>query len=616
MKAIFDNISSFITLLGDFTAPEGEVTPSENGFEYTDDNFKITSKTVRHSTGVEVRRDRITNISDKSLTISTALSKFVYSGGEYEVLSQYSEWCGESDGKWTDLVCEVSASVDETRLNVSSAPFVALRSKQSGRGNVFHILANSCYQYRVRRNFALYGTQKTVFVEIGINSRNFSYTLCPGESLDLPEILYYEFKNKLDLDAWRLHRYWNDTYPAKKLPVVYNTWMANFDGITFDYLSKQLDVAAELGVEYFVVDAGWFGPVKEWSVSVGDWQEHPESELRGRMKEFSDRVRGKGLKFGLWFEFERAALNSKTYAECPEYYFEDHGMAFVDFANPEAVDYLFSKISPVIEKYGIEFIKSDYNVAPHFDTARHSFIEYFRGYSAFLKKLRESYPKLYLECCAGGGCRLGLYTLREFDSYWTSDNHSLYAQLEIVKNTLKRMPSRALEKWVTIANTKGFREGLPDIYGKGEKTLVSGDATWNHVEAVNHSFLKEVVKGAPFGISCDLTEINRETIAVLQRSIEEFKADRDFWMNSEAHILTDTESVLVIQYNDREFKTVKISVFTKVPHQSEITLYPILADGKYSCDGKILTSTEIDTDGITVPVGTRYTASSVELKRI
>ena len=45
---------------------------------------------------------------------------------------------------------------------------------------------------------------------------------------------------------------------------------------------------------------------------------------------------------------------------------------------------------------------------------------------------------------------MALGNLQGFDSFWMSDNHSLYAQLEIFKNSICRLPCRALERWITI----------------------------------------------------------------------------------------------------------------------------------------------------------------------
>jgi alpha-galactosidase len=161
------------------------------------------------------------------------------------------------------------------------------------------------------------------------------------------------------MDAYKLHRYCNEKYPSK-LPIVYNTWMSHFDYIDFDNLVCQLDKASLLGCEYFTVDAGWFGKTQMWWDVVGDWQESDESAMKGRLREFSDLVRKEGLKFGLWFEIERANPDCENVNLHPEYYIRDGAHCYVDFAKRESCDFIYDILKKNIDKYGegtAEFVR-------------------------------------------------------------------------------------------------------------------------------------------------------------------------------------------------------------------------------------------------------------------
>jgi hypothetical protein len=296
----------------------------------------------------------------------------------------------------------------------------------------------------------------------------------------MPAILYYDFKNKVDMDAYKLHRYYNDIKPARSMPLAYDTWLSHFDDLYFERLEEQLNVAKELGLEYFTIDAGWFFKPRAWWNSVGDWEEATDCSMCGRMKEFADLVRANGLKFGLWFEIERAGVESKSLTEHPEHYLMENGYGFVNFGRPETVDYIYKKLEDNIIKYGIEYIKFDYNAELTYDPTNHSFVEFFKGYHEFLHRINREHPEVYLENCASGGLRMSLASLEGFDSFWISDNHSLYTQLEIFKNTLIRMPSRALETWLTIATFKNYTptyEGEPT-----EKIIASGNHDWTFAD--------------------------------------------------------------------------------------------------------------------------------------
>lgn len=74
--------------------------------------------------------------------------------------------------------------------------------------------------------------------------------------------------------------------------------------------------------------------VWEWItglVTVGDLEENLQAGLRGRMKKLSKKVNDLGVKFGLWFEPERAAEASKSVKNHPEFFKEG---VFYGFLKP------------------------------------------------------------------------------------------------------------------------------------------------------------------------------------------------------------------------------------------------------------------------------------------
>ena len=578
-------VKDVYSLWGSFAMPTGEIEEVEGGYRYVGDGYEMKTEITHHATGVNLRSDCICNTGKSPLELRCALSRFSFDGGEYEVYTQYSEWCNESQGAWQPLTSEIAGSNEDLRMNAGANPFVAIRSLQTGRGTAFHILADSTWRYAVKRQFfQSKPKRRNVIVELGINDRGFSYTLQPGETLRLPTILYYEFQNRVDLDAFRLHRYCNEVYPARTMPVIYNSWLSRGDNISYELLADQLAVAKKIGVEYFVIDAGWFGAPKLWYESVGDWVEYKEDSMRGRMKEFADLVRAEGLKFGLWFEFERAAVNSRARTNNPQYYLVEGDQAFIDFSNPEACDYIFNIVAEQIRLYDIAFIKSDFNAPITFDPHRHSFLEFFKGYRAFIDRLRAEFPDLYLQNCASGGLRMALANLRGFDSFWESDSHSLYTQQKIYKDTILRMPCRAVEKWITIQSNA--------IQGRsGERILMSGDAGFKHVEAVFEGFLKASSLGGPIGISCDLTALSDLVVETLAAHVAQFKEDREFWRTAECRILSDTAGILVLQFSDAEFKQIKLLMFTDHATQTGVTLYPTFdSNASYrATDGTVYT---------------------------
>lgn len=70
-----------------------------------------------------------------------------------------------------------------------------------------------------------------------------------------------------------------------------------------DGLLSEVDIAADLGAELFMVDAGWFSDIgKDWNPTTGDW--YAGSCLPNDLFPVFDYVRSKGMKYGLWVEIE------------------------------------------------------------------------------------------------------------------------------------------------------------------------------------------------------------------------------------------------------------------------------------------------------------------------
>ncbi len=604
---IINDIKDIVSVYGNFAPLQGAPEKTEEGFYFKGEKIEFISEIKRHPSGVISRRDRLVNISAEPVTITSAASRFIFNGGEHEVYTQHSEWTCESEGLWTPLNQEIGATGTGARFNDGAVPFVCLWNLQTQRGYAFHIMAKSMWKYRVYKLFEQQ-VRKDIAVELGFDDRDLNYSLAPEEILELPEILYYPIKNKVDLDAYKLHRYCNDIYPQKAFPIIYNTWMSKFDVFSFEELSQQLEKAKYIGADTFVIDAGWFGLPITWFDNVGLWKEHPKA-LDMRLEEFANKVHSEGLKLGLWFEIERAGKNSDIVKEYPQHYIKEGEQYFINFAKKETCDYIYDMLVYNIRKYKVDHIKFDFNAYYTYDRDRTAFIDYFRGYEYFIGKIYSEFPEIYIENCASGGMRMAMATLPLSSGFWMSDNHSLYTQLRIYKDTVKRMSSRAIKRYLTVRSHEGFKP----VYGTlepTEKIIMSGDNCWDYLEVVNKDYMLYSVVGAPIGISCDLKQLSQSTLDTIREFIVSYKEDEEFWKNSECHLLTDTESMTVLQFNDRNFKKIKVYTYVNFPHQHNITLYPVCDKEKtYTVNGQEISGSDLWEEGYNVPIGWIRTAT-------
>ena len=582
---------------GNFGIFDAELKEAGNVLSAENRKIYAESVTERFDNGVFVRQDKIKNISDEQVEINVMSLKFTFDGGEYEVYSQYNGWQNESTGGWQKLVTGVHASSPKIRNANGAAPFMVLWSRQSNRGTAFLMNAYSAWEMSFSKKYFV-SEWEMIEGEFGVLRDGLCVKLAPGEEILLPEIIYYTAFNKVDTDCFRLHGYLNKKYPRKCMPVIYNTWLYKFDRFTFDDIAKQIEKAAELGVEYFVIDAGWFGDGSDWWKIRGDWQENQSFGFKGRMREIADMVRGAGMKFGLWLEIETAAGDSEAVCTHPEYYIKAQGHYLVDFANKDALEFAFEKTCRVIEKYGAEFIKFDFNDDTSYDKYSTAFMNYFKGQSEYIRRLKEKYPGIYLENCASGGMRMTARDGALYDSFWLSDNQSPYFGIRIFKDTIKRMPPQWIECWATLRSM----EGVAPIYGTdsySEKLISTHDATWDDVVGVEQSFVNGFLTGSPVGLSFDLTALSQKAFGEFKKFIGNFKKKRDFYMSAVCHILCDTETVLALEFRNEDFSEIELAVFSLKTKQGNICIYPILdRNSSYTVGERTLSGEEIFENGI------------------
>ncbi|MBQ4515819.1 MAG: alpha-galactosidase [Clostridia bacterium] len=587
---------------GSFGEINGELNRNEQELYHETDDYKINCTYKQDKYGVISRKDSFTNKSNKPLEVNCLKSRFVFEGGEYQVYTQFNNWQTESMGNWQPLVTSVSAVGGSSRTTQDATPFMVLWSEQAQRGVAFCLVPDSAWEIKVTKA-GYYSKYTKVIVELGILDYNFDMVLNPSETINMPEIICYEIRNKVHMGCYKLHNYLHNNYPRRQMPVIYNTWMYRFDHITYENLSKQISLAANIGAEYYVIDAGWFGKGADWSNSVGDWSENTTGALCGRMIDIANEVRAAGMKFGLWLEPERATPESDSVKEHPEYYIPgdvESEYCFLDFANSEAREWMLSVIFDLIEKYGIEYIKDDYNADMYFDVHHTAFLKYHQGHAIFIKAIREKYPDIYITSCASGGERMEIGNYIKFDSFWPSDNESPYDEMRIYKETILRLPPQAMERWVAVHSLKGLEHFYEPFGGSKDKMVACGDAIWQNVVGVQPSFMEGYMTCGPIGISCNLELLSDEAFAHFKEYIEKIKKDRDFWKSAVARIICDTPTITTYQYSDMELSKIVIQMFTHKTQQDHFAVYPEVCENKnYILNGDtVISGKEIAEQGI------------------
>ena len=314
---------------------------------------------------------------------------------------------------------------------------------------------------------------------------------------------------------------WPD--PARPRPVHYNSW----EGVYFNHDPAMLmdiaDRAADLGVERFVLDDGWFGRRDDDTSSLGDWVMDRRKWPDG-LHPLVAHVHKRGMTFGLWFEPEMVNPDSDLYRAHPEWALGPadqtlgrHQMV-LDMANPAVRDYLFDAVSAILTEYPIDYVKWDHNrLLPVVDAAQ------ARGTYDLFDRLRAAHPLVELESCASGGGRIDAGILARTHRVWLSDSNDALERLRIQHDAALFLP----------AAVTGSHIG-PRVCHSSGRVLPMAFRAW--VAAQRH-----------MGLEMDLRELTGDETLTVTKVIAWWKANRAWMMAGTIHRLDSADPAVTAE---------------------------------------------------------------------
>jgi alpha-galactosidase len=250
----------------------------------------------------------------------------------------------------------------------------------------------------------------------------------PGESVQLPRtwVGTWGGPGADHQDGWNsirrvvTHALAPDVEGRRPWPyLAYHHWFGIEEALDETLLCKQVERAVELGLEYFEVDAGWYGGASEnFADGVGNWERVDEQKFPDGLEPLAEYVRSKRLRFGLWFEPERGRRGSDWVREHPDWYWDIGHPANVhlDLTRRDAQDGLIEMLARWIERLDVRWLRWDYNQSPgpYWDaidpTGKVQFA-YVEGLYRVRDALLDRFPNLLIDNCASGGTRTDFGTL-------------------------------------------------------------------------------------------------------------------------------------------------------------------------------------------------------------
>lgn len=450
------------------------------------------------------------------LKVQSACLDFLY--GDYDLIQFYGRHAMERNFQRTPVAH--GAQMIGSRRGTSShqySPFVILAEQTAteDQGGCYGLsfVYSGAFKAEVEKD-----QYNQVRISMGLQDELFDYPLKPGDSFYGPEVVLSYSKEglgKLSRNYHKTFRYHlcRGRYKTAPRPVLINNWEATYFDFTGEQIYNIAKQASELGVEMLVLDDGWFGVRNSDYSGLGDWFVN-EKKLGGRLSDLTERIRGLGMKFGIWVEPEMVSEDSDLYREHPEWAFVVPGrkpvrgrsQLVLDFSRREVVDHIYRQISKVLKEASVEYVKWDMNrsiadvycaTAGREDQGAVMY-RYILGLYEFLERLHQEYPDLLIEGCSGGGGRFDAGMLYYTPQIWCSDNTDAIDRIRIQYGTSFGFPVSAVGSHVSaVPNHQNGR--ITPIETRGL-----------------------VAMAGSFGYELDLNKITEEEKACVRKQIREF----------------------------------------------------------------------------------------------
>lgn len=454
--------------------------------------ISVKLHTLMHGGPVMIRWLDITNTGDKPTAITkvSPWSGMLWDSNGYKervkeneapfevATTKYEEWGRE--GAWTfDPVSNETRTVSGTRGRSGwGHPSFFARNRATGEWFVASLGWSGNWTMHVTGTTDQPHDLARLFFDLGpAASDPVLRVLAPGETVTSPETHLLLMRADLDHVIQALHEHVRkNVLPANVSGREYQV-ESNHRGYIVDHedeagIKREIDLAADVGAEEFLIDAGWYGPdPNNWWNNAGDW--YAGSWLPNDLNPIREYARQKGLLFGLWVEIESIGQASKVRKEHPDWVLTRNGKPvangrLLDFANPAVVAWAESEIVRLIQKYDLDMFRLDFNSTAEEGGNRmqDGFLEntdwrHVEALYRIFDRVRKRFPRVIFQNCAGGGGRLDYGILRRFQNTELSDWMRAPRGLKILNGMTWLLPPEILLR--TFGTETDGLEGDGDV---------------------------------------------------------------------------------------------------------------------------------------------------------
>ena len=360
----------------------------------------------------------------------------------------------EGHFQWLTLGRETVETAGRTGKSGWGHPIAYVRDNAAGRICVLQLAWSGNWTMRFESRAGV------LFAQVGPTAPGPMRVMAPGETVSAPPVHVGCTCGGLTEMVQGLHEHQRRSVlitPPEGCAclVSYNHWGYTTHELSEERLLAEIDVAVDVGAEVFTVDAGWYGDKGvPWPQQTGRWR--PGDRLPNGLAPVYDYAHSKGLKCGLWVWIEAAKNDSEIIARHPDWLIERDGHSLdnmLDLAKPEVAEWVESEAVRIVEEYGIDLLRLDYNASPgeggynlRDGWAENTIWRHYEAMYGIWERLRARFPRLILENCAGGGGRTDLGMVSRCHFTWFSDYCLAPRALRMQSGMMMALPPEMLAR--------------------------------------------------------------------------------------------------------------------------------------------------------------------------
>jgi len=304
----------------------------------------------------------------------------------------------------------------------------------------------------------------------GANPYGADYVLDPGRRFVTPTVAWtWSATGRREVTRrfhdWTRARVLRD--PQRLRPIVANNWEATFFDFDEARIVELIRRSANLGVDLFLLDDGWFGtthPRNDDTTSLGDWDADP-AKLPDGLAPLARAAVDAGVRFGIWVEPEMVNSTSELHDAHPEWVLRDlrptrehRNQLVLDTLQKQVRDFAAGVVDRALaHDPDISYVKWDANrpitdpgsSALAADRQSNLWVDHVHATWNLMAEVAQRHPDVELMLCASGGGRTDHGTLRWFHEFWTSDNTDPVARVRMQWACSHFFPAAAMAAHVT-----------------------------------------------------------------------------------------------------------------------------------------------------------------------